>query len=180
MISKFYIVDNKDRFVSKREEVVLKLEDDFINERDWAITENTPSNAKSFETLEAAKSWAKVYLTEAQRKHHMFRVKQFNFKYANQHLYTDIEPWEVVNVISAKTIEIRKMKAVEADWGREFVAGGFFGHTPNNQDQKWLIGSDETQPVIRARLNKKGFYKSEHGSRHYLADQPIKFYDYNF
>ena len=119
------------------------------------------------------------YLTEAQRKQHMFRVKQFNFKYANQHLYTDIEPWEVVNVISAKTIEIRKMKAVEADWGREFVAGGFFGHTPNNQDQKWLIGSDETQPVIRARLNKKGFYKSDYG-RHFLADQPIKFYDYNF
>jgi hypothetical protein len=100
-------------------------------------------------------------------------------KFCNQHLYTDVEPFEVVKVISDKTIEIRKMKAVETDWGREFIPGGFFGHTPNQNKQKWLIVSDKTNPVIRARLNKKGFWKSGSG-KHHLADEPIKFYDYNF
>jgi hypothetical protein len=105
-------------------------------------------------------------------------------KFANQHLYTDVEPFEVVRVISDKTIEIRKMKSRELDWGKDFVAGGFFGHVINQDKQRWLITSDETQPVIKARLNKPkghkyGFWKSEFG-RHFLADEPIKFYDYNF
>lgn len=105
-------------------------------------------------------------------------------KFANQHLYTDVEPFEVVRVISDKTIEIRKMKYRELDWGIDFVAGGFFGHVTNQDRQRWLITSDETQPVVKARFNKPkghkhGFWKSEYG-RHFLSDQPIKFYDYNF
>jgi len=105
-------------------------------------------------------------------------------KFANQHLYTDVEPFEVVRVISDKTIEIRKMKYRELDWAKDFVAGGFLGHVTNQKDQRWLIESDETQPVIKARFNKPkgykhGFWKSEFG-RHFLADEPIKFYDYNF
>jgi len=105
-------------------------------------------------------------------------------KFCNQHLYTDIEPFEVVRVISEKTIEIRKMKCVELDWGKHFIPGGFAFHVPDQQNQKWIITSDETQPVVRARLNKPkgykhGFWRSDYG-RHYLADEPIKFYDYNF
>ena len=105
-------------------------------------------------------------------------------KFCNQHLYTDVVPYEVVRVISEKTIEIREMKAVETNWGREFIPGGWFGHTTNQDKQKWLISSDETKPIIRARFNKPkgykyGFWRSKHG-RHHLADEPIKFYDYNY
>lgn len=105
-------------------------------------------------------------------------------KYANLHLYTDVEPYEVIRVISDKTIEIREMKTVETNWKREFTEGGFFGTTINQDEQKWLITSDKTRPIIKARLNKpkgykNGFWRSKHG-KHYLSETPIKFRDYNF
>lgn len=101
-------------------------------------------------------------------------------QYANRLGWSDVEPFEVVKVISAKTMEIRSMNAeIDPEWKRDFQPGGFFGHTSNNSSQKWIITSDETQPVIRIRLGKKG-WKDANGNRYQLADQPRKFYDYNF
>jgi len=101
--------------------------------------------------------------------------------YANKIGYSDVNPYEVVRVISDKTIEVRAMnaerdKSVELD----FQVGGFFAHCSNQNEQKWFITSNEDAPVIRIRLNKKGDWKDKGGSRYVLADEPRKFYDYNF
>ena len=49
-------------------------------------------------------------------------------KYCNQHGYTDINPYEVIRVVSDKCLEIRSMKAEKnPDYKPDFVAGGFSG-----------------------------------------------------
>lgn len=101
-------------------------------------------------------------------------------KYANQVGYSDITPYEIVRVVSDKTLEIREMNA-ERDKSVElqFHVGGFAAHCSNQRDQKWFITSDDTNPIIRIRLGKNG-WKSAHGSKFQLSDTPVKFYDYNF
>lgn len=101
--------------------------------------------------------------------------------YANQIGYSDINPFEIVRKISDKTIEIREMIA-ERDTSvkLDFIPGGFSAHCRNQADQKWIISSDETAPVIRIRLSKNRGWQDKYGRRFSLADQPRKFYDYNF
>ena len=102
-------------------------------------------------------------------------------KYANLLGYSDVNPFEVVNVVSDKTIEVREMNTVRDDSIKlEFHVGGFSAHCSNQRDQKWTITSDETAPVIRIRLSKNKGWKDKYGRRFQLADQPVKFYDYNF
>lgn len=101
-------------------------------------------------------------------------------QYANHYGYTDVNPFEVVRVVSDKTIEVREMNAERDDSVKmEFHVGGFSAHCSNQRDQKWFITSDDAAPVIRIRLGKNG-WKDAHGRRFQLSDQPVKFYDYNF
>lgn len=102
-------------------------------------------------------------------------------QYANHIGYSDVEPHEVVRVISDKTIEIRRMEAEELPWDKEWYAGGFAGHLANQRDQKWNITSaPEKFKVFRIRLHKNGEWRDSDGRRFRLADKPVKFYDYNF
>lgn len=101
--------------------------------------------------------------------------------YANQYGWSDVNPFEVVKVISDKTIEVREMDAerdesVKLDW----APGGFAGHCINQRDQKWFITSNDQNPVVRIRLSKTGVWKDKHGRKYGLSDKPVKFYDYNF
>ena len=100
--------------------------------------------------------------------------------YANQLGYSDISPCEVVKVISEKTIEIRYMDTEALPWDREFHPGGFFGHTSNQRDQKWKITSNPENQVFRIRLSKNKGWRDAYGNRYKLADEPMKFYDFNF
>jgi hypothetical protein len=101
-------------------------------------------------------------------------------QYANQFGYSDIEPFEVVRVISEKTIEVREMDAErDASVKLDFHVGGFSAHCSNQHDQRWVITSNPTNPVVRIRLGKQG-WKSADGRRFKLDDAPCKFYDYNF
>lgn len=100
--------------------------------------------------------------------------------FANHYGYSDVYPFEVVNVVSDKTIEIREMDAerdesVELKW----EVGGFAGHCINQRDQKWFIKSNPENPVIRIRLGKQG-WKDKYGRKFGLSEQPVRFYDYNF
>ena len=100
--------------------------------------------------------------------------------YANHYGYTDVNPYEVVRVISDKTIEVRKMDSEkDPTWVPEFHVGGFSAHCSNQQTQRWIIKSNADNSVLRIRLGKKG-WKSADGRKFYLDDKPVRFYDYNF
>lgn len=106
-----------------------------------------------------------------------------NFKFANQTGYSDVTPYEVMKVVSEKTIEVRRMKFQETEESRKarqesFQVGGFVGHTDNDV-QKWDITSDETENIERIRLNKKGEWMGRQG-KFRLEDKPCRFYDFNF
>lgn len=100
--------------------------------------------------------------------------------YANHIGYSDINPFEIVRVVSDKTIDIREMDAERDESVKlEFHVGGFSAHCSNQRNQKWFINSNESNPVVRIRLGKNG-WKDAHGRRYALSDDPVKFYDYNF
>lgn len=101
-------------------------------------------------------------------------------KYANLHGYTDIHPYEVVRIISEKTIEIREMKSeLDPNWKPEMIPGGFAAHCTNQNDQTYTYSSNDQVQTIRIRKRKDGRWYSAYG-RHVLSDQPKRFYDYNF
>jgi hypothetical protein len=60
-----------------------------------------------------------------------------------------------------------------------FVPGGFCGHHANQGRQAWTITPDESAPIRRIRLGKRG-WRDAFGNRYDLSDRPRKFYDYNF
>ena len=102
-------------------------------------------------------------------------------KYANQIGYTDVHPFEVVRIVSDKTVEVRAMEAVRDDSVKlDFIPGGFSAHCANQSEQKWIITSDGSNPVFRIRLSKNRGWQDKYGQRFKMADAPRKFYDYNF
>lgn len=102
-------------------------------------------------------------------------------KYANCIGYTDVTPWEVVRVISDKTLEIRPMDSVkDPAWVAEFHQGGFTAHCSNQNEQRWIITSSTDYDTTRIRLNSKGQWKDKHGQRFVLSAEPRRFYDFNF
>lgn len=101
-------------------------------------------------------------------------------KYANLHGYSDIYPYEVVRVISDKTIEIRAMNAhPDPNWKPNMIPGGFAAHCTNQRDQTWIIESNPSIETIRIRKRKDGKWHSAFG-KHVLSEEPKYFYDYNF
>ena len=100
--------------------------------------------------------------------------------YANQYGYSDVNPYEVMKIVSDKTLDIRAMSAErDPSWKPEVVTGGFSAVYLNQESQKWIIKSDKDERVVRIRLGKQG-WKDANGCRYQLADKPVKFYDYNF
>lgn len=105
-------------------------------------------------------------------------------KFAMKLGWSDVDPYEVVRVVSERTLEVREMKATllngpssgEPD-ALQFSPGGFCGHMSGTQ--RWDIQPDPERPVIRIRKGKRG-WKSAGGSMFQLGDKPRKFYDYNF
>jgi len=102
----------------------------------------------------------------------------YQFKYANYYGgYSDVHPYEIVRYVTEKTIEIRSMDAVVAsDWKADHIPGGFSGVCINQDDQKWVITSNPSNPIIRIRLTKNGWGKGKFS----LRDRPRRFHDYNF
>ena len=111
---------------------------------------------------------------------HEYNIKVVDVDYANEICYSDVRPYEIVKVVSEKTIEVREMKAEELPWKKDFHAGGFFGHMANQRDQKWKISSNEDVPVYRAHKRKDGCFWAKGAHKFRLAEEPRKFHDYNF
>jgi len=107
------------------------------------------------------------------------RIKAIR-KYCNKLMWSDIEPFEVVNIISDKTVEIRPMKATLVKGPQNVLMGGFVAHVVDNGGT-WNIESDETEDVIRVRWSKsKRQWRDKYGNRYGMSDNPSKYYDYNF
>ena len=102
--------------------------------------------------------------------------------YANYHMHTDVQPYEVVRVISDQTVEVRPMKTKQIAFPQQFTPGGFVGHFHDNrsgQDYEYL--SDPDAPVMRIRWSKANRqWQNGKYMRFRMADKPYKFYDYNF
>lgn len=100
-------------------------------------------------------------------------------QYANHMGYSDVTPFEVIRQVTPKTIEIRRMDAVQdMSVKPTFHIGGFSAHSDNAQ--KWIITSNEEYGIFRIRLHADGRWFDKHGHRYQLSDTPRKFYDYNF
>lgn len=101
--------------------------------------------------------------------------------HANHYGYSDVHPYEIVRVISDKTIEVRRMEAELLNKNDlEFVPGGFMARCVNQRDQKYSYTSNPENEVVRLRLRKDGYFYSSYGYRHKLSDHAIKFHDFNF
>lgn len=102
-------------------------------------------------------------------------------QYANHIMYTDVEPFEVIEVKTPGKMVIREMDAtLDPTWKREFYPGGFFGHTANDRSQRWFYASNPANRTVVIRKHKDGRWYDKHGGRYSLADAPYKFYDHNF
>jgi hypothetical protein len=102
-------------------------------------------------------------------------------KFANRLGYSDIEPFEVIRVVSDKCLEVRAMDSErDPEYKPEFAIGGFSAVCLNQAQQKWVIKSNPENRAMRIRLQKSGDWKSACGGRFALRDKPVRFYDYNF
>lgn len=102
--------------------------------------------------------------------------------YFNRILFSDIDPFEVIQVKTDKLIIIREMKSElvnRKDVNDTFVSGGFLRYFDNSV-QEWEITSSENSPHVKIRLHKNGKWKDRHGTKYVSSDTPIKRYDFNF
>lgn len=106
--------------------------------------------------------------------HHTTKIRKF----ANHKMWTDVEPYEVIRVISDKCVEIRPMSTKQIEFPKEFHIGGFSAHCSDQHRQKYEYTSNPTAPTMKIRKGKKGWAA---GSMKFkMSDAPVKFYDYNF
>tara|TARA_R100000655_G_scaffold97187_2_gene140005 strand:- start:3587 stop:4087 length:501 start_codon:yes stop_codon:yes gene_type:complete len=97
-------------------------------------------------------------------------------KFANLKYWTDVEPYEVVRVISDKTVEVRLMDTIQTKRPEAFVVGGFAAHCIDNHNQDYKYISNDKNPTKRIRKGKKGWGNG----KYQMSDYPFNFYDYNF
>lgn len=112
-------------------------------------------------------------------REYQYEIEAIEYKYANMHGWSDVYPFEIIRVVSPKTIEVRAMSAeLDEEFKPEIIPGGFSGHCVNQNKQTYGYKSCPDGQVLRVRLGKRG-WKSTMG-KHVLSEQPRKFYDYNF
>ena len=101
------------------------------------------------------------------------------YKYACHYLYTDVHAYEIVKVVSDKTLEVRKMDTKHNIAHLKQYAGGFFGHVAGQRNQKVTYAANPNNEVIRIRKKKNGGWGHK-GCRFGLQEKPYAFYDFNF
>ena len=103
------------------------------------------------------------------------------FTHVSEYCYTDVRAFEIVKVISDKTIEVRQMATKHDISHLTQHVGGFSAHTENQRNQKVTYASEPNNPVIRIRRKKNNPESwTSNGSKFGLTQEPYAFYDYNF
>lgn len=100
--------------------------------------------------------------------------------YANQMGWSDVEPYEVVEVRTPNKVMIRRMESEMTKAPKLIGTGGFAAHF-DNHTQEWEITSNESYPVVAIRWSKaKKHWYDKYGQRYRMSDTAVKFYDNNF
>lgn len=113
------------------------------------------------------------------------RIRSLDQFYCNRHLYSDVQPYEVTEVISDNHLKLRSMNSVQTEESvkrlkESFSPGGFLGHFENSV-QEWICTSDPKGIVVEVRRRKDGHFYEHGGSIPFvLSDKPVKFRDFNF
>ena len=103
------------------------------------------------------------------------------FTHVSHYGYSDVDAYEIVKVISDKTIEVRKMDTEHDISHLEQYAGGFCGHVEDQRNQKVTYASNPNAKVIRIRRKKNNPEQWCNGTLRFgLTEKPYAFYDYNF
>jgi hypothetical protein len=100
--------------------------------------------------------------------------------YAMHHAYSDVNPYEVLRVVSDNCLEIRAMDHEnDPNDMPKFVAGGFSAICTHFGSR--VITSNPNNRVIRIRRRKKDPNRWVHkGMRFTLDVEPHAYYDHNF
>ena len=112
-----------------------------------------------------------------------FRIveEKKTFTHASRYGYSDVDAYEIVKVISDKTIEVRKMDTKHDISHLKQYAGGFSGHVEDQRNQKVTYASNPDAEVIRIRRKKNNPEQWCNGNQRFgLTEKPYAFYDYNF
>ena len=129
----------------------------------------------------AADSEIKQHLTRLLSTTYHIEEKTIEYTHACEYMYSDVVAYEIVKVISDKTIEVRKMDSHHDISKLKQISGGFFGHVVNQHNQEVKYASNLNNPVIRLRRKKNNpeawTYK---GFRFGLETKPYAFHDFNF
>lgn len=110
-----------------------------------------------------------------------FRVvdKEETFTHASGFGYSDVHAYEIVRIVSDKTIEVRMMDAEFSIAHLEQVVGGFSGHVVNQHNQNVAYAHNPNAKVERIRKNKRGQW-TKHNVKFELQTEPYAFHDFNF
>tara|TARA_R100001082_G_C4348960_1_gene153646 strand:- start:833 stop:1405 length:573 start_codon:yes stop_codon:yes gene_type:complete len=107
--------------------------------------------------------------------------QKVNFTHVSQFIGSDVDAYEIVKVISDKTIEIRRMETTHSCKNLEVSLGGFAGHVNNQEQQEVTYESDDQAPTFRIRRKRNSLEMwTLNGSRFRLNTKPYAFYDFNF
>ena len=109
------------------------------------------------------------------------KIKTTACAYATKIGYTDRHPFEIIRVVSDKTIEVRALDTELVNkHDLEFNVGGFSAHCSNQDEQQYKFTSNSENPIYRLRLQKGARTYTCKGQTFTLAEKPYKFYDFNF
>lgn len=120
-----------------------------------------------------------------QREAEQCRIRSLDKFYCNCHLYSDINPYEVIEVISDNSLKLRSMSSVQTAESVErlresFIPGGFCGNF-DNLVQEWICTPDRNGIVVTVHKRKDGHFYETGGSTPYvLSDKPKRYRDFNF
>ena len=104
--------------------------------------------------------------------------------YLNEILYSDVNPYEVVEMITPNKWVVRELDVTlkpkaKRDIQESFCPGGFVGHVDNDY-QEWDIRVNEKNPLITVFRGRKTRYFKIGGMPMSMTLSPIKIYDFNF
>ena len=104
--------------------------------------------------------------------------------YLNEILYSDVNPYEVVEMITPNKWVVRELDVTlkpkaKRNIQESFCPGGFVGHVDNGY-QEWDIRVNEKNPLITVFRGRKTRYFKIGGMPMSMTLSPIKIYDFNF